>query len=260
MKKRILAVLLAAIVVLAGCTPATGGSKSSESGSESIQDSVSASQEDGGELPEREDEEEWEEPTEAPMEVFEIQEQIDQQLEGLRENEYEGLTVTAAVLERKAILPGSAIPVTVTVSNTGDKAVAYVQGSGSQTIPSALMLNVVGLQPVIPQDRLGAMTMDFQIKLLEPGETLSYIWYVMAIASSMSFDRHTMDLYGDGETYMADLPWEEIQSQFPDLNAAEPGSYSGAAYFSYTLVDGGEIANTEPTGYAQGEILIGVSD
>ncbi|MDR1766664.1 MAG: hypothetical protein LBR77_11465, partial [Lachnospiraceae bacterium] len=79
----------------------------------------------------------------------------------LIKDEYDGLTFTASVNTRQAILPGSVFQVHLTVKNTGDQTVSYVKGSGSFTTPSALSVEVDGLQRVLPQDQLGVNTMDY---------------------------------------------------------------------------------------------------
>ncbi|MDR1766665.1 MAG: hypothetical protein LBR77_11470, partial [Lachnospiraceae bacterium] len=79
----------------------------------------------------------------------------------LIKDEYDGLTFTASVNTRQAILPGSVFQVHLTVKNTGDQTISYVKGSGSFTTPSALSVEVDGLQRVLPQDQLGVNTMDY---------------------------------------------------------------------------------------------------
>lgn len=182
-------------------------------------------------------------------------------LEGLIRDEYEGLAITAAVLERKAILPGFSVPVTVTIQNTGDKTVFYTQGSGVFETPEALILQSEDLQPVLPKDHLGIMTMDFVTKELKPGEELQFVLYVMAIKPTPSFDSYTYDMFNADQTYIVDMEWAALQEEYPDLVAVEPGSYTVYANFRYLTVGEGEEASpmAAPTGYAQAECVIGVS-
>ncbi len=176
-------------------------------------------------------------------------------------DEYDGLKITAAVLPRKAILPGSVFPVTVTVKNDGDKTISYVMGSGSYTTPQALLAEVTGLQPVIPKDRLGVHTSDFATKNLAPGETVSFVIPVMAIEPNSNFNEYTNDLYNGENIYIADLELAEMQDRYPDLVAAKAGSYAGTFTFEYAI-NTGEIAAalSGPTGYAYTEIMIGVTE
>ncbi|MCL2486359.1 MAG: hypothetical protein FWE86_02015 [Oscillospiraceae bacterium] len=181
-------------------------------------------------------------------------------LEGLIKNEYDGIEITAEMLERMAILPGMPIPITVVVTNTGDKSVFYVQGSGSFETPEALFLKSDELQTVRPSDQLGIMTMDFVTKELKPGESLHFKLYAMAIEPNENFDEYTFELFAEG-TYIAEMDWLTLNERYPDLVAAEPGSYTVNAYFLYTVAgeDGQNDAFVGATGYAQAEAVIGVS-
>lgn len=188
-------------------------------------------------------------------------------LEGLIKNEYDGIEITVNVLERMAILPGAPVPVTVTVTNTGDKSVFYVQGSGSFETPQALFLQSEQLQPVRPSDQLGIATMDFVTKELKPGENLIFKLYVMAIEPNTKFDDYTYEMFNEG-VYIADMEWPTLHERYPDLTAVPSGSYTVNAYFVYTFVDvvytgagedGQNNAFGEATGYAAAECMIGVS-
>ena len=198
--------------------------------------------------------------TPAPDESSSPESAVSDPTAGLILNEYDGLTITAAVLPRKAILPGSMFPVTVTVKNGGDKTISYVMGSGSYTTPQALLAEVTGLQPVIPKDRLGIHTSDFATKNLAPGETASFVIPVLAVEPNENFDTYTNDLFNEENLYIADLDWEGLQGRYSDLEAAEAGSYTGTFTFEYAI-NAGEIAAalSGPTGYAQTEITIGVN-
>lgn len=201
------------------------------------------------------------EPEEPDEESLPEEEAAVDRLEGLLKDEYDGLTITAAVLERMAILPGAAVPVTVTIENTGDKTVFYTQGSGTSETPQALYAATDDLQPVIPKDNLGIMTMDFVTKELKPGENLKFVLYVMAIEPNDQFDTYTYDLYNADETYIAEMEWPTLQEQHTDLVAAQPGSYTIHVNFLYYLPEENGMGNPlgEPSGYAQAECVIGVS-
>ena len=158
-------------------------------------------------------------------------------LDGLTENKYEGLEVTAEILQRNAVVPGMNIPVTVFIKNTGDKEVIYALGSGSFKTPVALSTEVDGLQLVIPKDRLGIMTADYATRILMPGEELSFIINVMAVEPNENFDRYTMEMFGKEQAYIAEMPIDELQAQYSDIVFAEPGKYEGNVYFSYYAAD-----------------------
>ncbi len=176
-------------------------------------------------------------------------------------NEYPELTITAAILPRKAILPGSAFPVTVTVKNGGDKTISYVQGSGSYTTPDALLIGADGLQPVIAKDRLGIHTTDFVTKNLAPGETLTYTVQVMAIEPSRNFGDYTHTLFNEENIYIAELAWADIKGRYPDLIAAKAGSYPGTFGFEYAINTGDVAAALAgPTSYAVTDITINVTE
>ena len=182
-------------------------------------------------------------------------------LEGLTKDQYPGIEMSANVLERMALLPGMPVPVTVVVENKGDKTVSYVQGSGSFEIPQGLFLWSGSLQPVIPRDQLGIMTLDFVTQELKPGDSLRFKLYAMAIEPDPGFDEKTQALFMDEEVYIADLEWSALQERYPDLVAAQPGNYTVSAYFLYTYAgDGGEIdIFGGATGYAQADCAIGIS-
>ena len=176
-------------------------------------------------------------------------------------DEYDGIAVTAAILERKAILPGAAIPVQVTVANTGDKTISYVQGSGSHTTPAALLIEADGLQVVRYKDHLGFATMDFVTKELKPGESVNFTVYVMAVEPHASFSDYTDEVYKDNQQYIAELEWAKLQEDFPALTAAANGSYNGRAYLRYYVLEegAGPMLTQEPTGYAQGDFLVNIT-
>lgn len=196
----------------------------------------------------------------APQDGEESHEPPLNQLNGLTENEYDGLTMTAAILERKAILPGSSIPVTITIQNNGDKAIVYTQGSGVFQTPQALYVQVEGLQTVLPKDHLGPATMDFVTKRLEPGESLSFIATVLAIEPNAEFDNFTYDAYNKEKLYLGELEWADLKERHPDLVEAASGSYNGHAYFTYFVPDESKSDPLgSPTGYSKADFVVGVT-
>lgn len=182
-------------------------------------------------------------------------------LEGLTKDEYANLTITADVLERKAILPGSSIPLTINITNNGDKTLIYTQGSGSFETPQALFLDTPKLQAILPKDYLGVATMDMRNGELPPGETLNYTMYIRAIEPIADFTDYTYDKWDKDQIYVAEMEWDEIQKEFSDLKAAAAGTYEGTVYFLYTVQDA-ENANPVPsaTGYAESTFKIGVTE
>jgi hypothetical protein len=184
--------------------------------------------------------------------------------EGLTRDEYPGIVMSADVLERMAFLPGMAVPVTVIIENKGDKSVYYVQGSGSFDTPQALFLRSEDLQPIIPRDQLGIMTMDFVVEKLEPGDILRFKMFVMAIQPNISFNEYTFNLFNEN-VYIADTEWPELQKQFSDLVAVKPGNYTASAFFLYAVLDTESNGDGQPdvfdgpTGYAMADCTISIS-
>lgn len=185
----------------------------------------------------------------------------DERLSNLVKDAYNGIEIEAFIRERKAILPGFAIPVTVTVKNSGTETVDYVQGSGRYETPEAVFISADGLQTVLPKDHLGPVTMDFQTKELKPGEELQFVMYVMAIEPDDNFNTYTLEVYKDGEKYIAGMDWPGLQKEFPNLIPAKSGSYQGHAYFVYYLRDASGVSDftKEPSGYAGYDFPISVS-
>lgn len=181
---------------------------------------------------------------------------------GLTLNQYEGLEMTAAVLPRNAIIPGSTVPVTIVIANTGDQTVSYVQGSGSFTTPQALHLEITGLQPILPKDHLGAATMDYVVKELKPGESLKYILNIKTIEPNENFNNYTYDLFNKDQAYIGDMDIAELFDTYEDLKPVAAGAYEGTATFVYYLADDSETANVfgEATGYVQSPVIIPVTD
>lgn len=248
MKKLVSIFVLAALVLAAGCN-----STGSRAGEPSAAPEVIIGEQD---IPK------GEAPAPESGEESSMAEESRDPLEGLTKDEYDGLEITAAVLVRRAILPGSVLPVTVVVTNNGDRTVAYTQGSGSSQTPQALVVQFDGLQPVLPEDHLGPMTMDFVTKELEPGESIQFVMNVLAVKPNESFDKYTYDLFNEEQTYIANLEWQDLQERYPDLAAAEPGSYEGTVSFRYSIVEG-EGENRlfgSDSGYAQAEIAVSVTE
>lgn len=199
-------------------------------------------------------------PTEPPAEIPPAPD-IEQRFGNAVKNAYTGIEIDAFIRERKAILPGSAIPVTVIVRNTGDETVDYIQGSGSYQTPEALFIGVDGLQAVLPKDHLGPMTMDFRTLELNPGDELEFVMYVMAIEPNAKFDTYSIEMYSDSNKYIAERDWQELQEEFPDLLPAESGTYQGQAYFIYYMRGESGVSDftTEPNGYAEYDFQITVN-
>ena len=180
---------------------------------------------------------------------------------GLTQDEYDGLTFTVKVLERNAILPGMSFTATVLVENTGDKTISYVHGSGSFETPEAVFLYSDSLQPVIPADHLGVMTMDFATYVLEPGDSLLFKLNVMAVEPNPNFDDLTFEMFNEG-TYIADMDWDTLHGLDPSLVAVQPGSYTLKAYFLYRIHDENDPFSgfDGPTAFAVAETTITVSN
>ena len=169
----------------------------------------------------------------------------------LTENEYPDLEVTAVVLERMAILPGSTIRVSVVITNNGDQTIAFVHGSGSNEVPDALKMVSEDLQPILPHVPFGIATMDFRVETLEPGESLNFSLFVRAIEPNEDFNAYTFSWYMDNQTYIGDADWESISQAFPNLKEVEPGPHSVSVYFFYSMVDSSDvdIFGAEATGF-----------
>ena len=169
------------------------------------------------------------------VEIFPETISFEEKLAGLTENEYPDLVVTAAVLERMAILPGSTFRVNVVIENQGEETVTFVIGSGSNVVPDALLINPEGLQPMRPVEGLGIATMDFQVDFLEPGEVLNFDLYVRAIQPNVNFANYSFELFQSEQEFIGDMDWETLSQRFPDLIAVAPGSYTISVYFLYSI-------------------------
>lgn len=193
--------------------------------------------------------------------IDEGQPQTNEKLSGLIENEDPDIEVTAAVLERKAILPGSTIPLAVKITNNGNNKIVYVLGSGSFETPQAIFMDIPKLQPILPKDYLGAATMDMQYKELLPGETIEYTQYIRVITPSDKFDEYAYDKWQKDQMYIADMEWETLNGEYSDLTLASTGSYDGNVYFAYYIEDATqETPPANATGYSVGKFTIGVTE
>ena len=201
-------------------------------------------------------------PVAEPAPVNKENNQNDELLNGLNHNLYSGIEMSADVLPRAAIHPGSTVPVTVVISNTGDKTVVYTHGSGSADTPEAMHVRIPGLQPILPKDWLGAVTADFQSKELKPGETLNFTTFVRAIEPHASFNEYTHSRFTEQGTYIGDVEWEELQSLHTGLTAAAAGSFTGHAFFRYYVLDEGDEMDLtrEAEGYASTEFTITIDE
>ena len=162
---------------------------------------------------------------------------IETLIENLVQDEYPQLEITAAVLERMAILPGSTVRLSIAITNNGDETINFIKGSGSFKIPDALYVMSEQIQTIPSADRLGIATMDFVVETLEPGDNLTFDYYLRMIQPNIEFDQMTRDLFMEEEVYVADLSWEDLQSKFPDLVPLESGTYEVQVFFLYSIAE-----------------------
>lgn len=242
--KYISVMLLAIIFLLAGCgsgnqTPANENTANDTS--PTVTDETTSSDETG---------------------VTETVLSIEERLADLVKDEYDALEISAAVLERKAIIPGSVIPVTVTIKNNGEQTIVYPHGSSSSEIPEALLVDAVGLQPVLSESQLGIATLDMVYNELAPGEELAFVINIMAIEPNEEFETYTLELYDKDGTYIGNMTWEEIQAKFPALTAVAPGSFDIHIYFTYYILteETQGDATASATGYTQSDLTITVTE
>lgn len=248
--KKMIPLLLAISVFAAGCganTPAEEDSATEPpQQAEESEESSEPSEEDI-----TEDEETPSQDTEE-MGMKTRVEAVKEQMEALSPDEYDGLEFTAAILERKAILPGGSMNVHVVIKNTGDKTVSFQKGSQKASVPDAVYVYSEDLQTVIPEGNIGPMTMDMQYEVLEPGEEITLVYTLMAFKPNDSFDEYTYEVYSSDEAeYIANLTPEELTERFPDLELVESGNYKGQGVFFYFLPEDGENPTGNPTSYAQ---------
>lgn len=265
-KSSLAVTLLLAAMVLAGCNSSGSSSQEVSASSESSASESSVISESSADLSTEESVEESTSSvaSEEAQPQMTRNEMIQGQIAEMQENEYSELSVTAEVLEGKAIVPGLSFNVHVTVTNNGDKTIVYQHGSGSAEVPDAVWVNIEGLQTVVPKGNLGPMTMDMQYKELAPGESETFVFTVMAIVPDSEFDSYTYELYSDGQKYIGDMGMDELKADYPNLTAADPGEYKGKAYLLYSvLADGGDAASTmtsPSTGYTQADITVTVTE
>lgn len=182
----------------------------------------------------------------------------EERLNNLTENEYDGISVTVEDLGTDDIASGSIVPVKITVKNTGDKSVVYTLGSGMFKTPQALWMDIPKLQPVLPEDYVGPATMDYVVKELAPGETISHTMYVMAVDPHPEFDNYTYDYYSSESSYIGSRDYTDLFERYPELTLAPEGSYNASVYFTYYLKDNVNAVGN-PTGYAKADFVINLT-
>lgn len=205
------------------------------------------------------------EPTKATTETTETTPgtsvPAEESAEGLIENQYDGILIEASVPESTGMTSGSAVPITISVTNTGEENVYYVHGSGTHMIPEAIRLTSEQLQPVIPADHLGIATMDYVTKELKPGEELEYVIYLMLMEPTSEFNTITYDMFHNNQTYIADVGWRELSENYSDFKAIASGTYTNRAEFQYFLADDeGNPSLAAPTGVNKAEFTITVAE
>lgn len=181
---------------------------------------------------------------------------VEQKLEGLTLNEYPELELTVSA-DPETAAPGGVVSLNVVIKNNGDKVVAYAHGSSRAETPDSLFAEADGLQLVIPEDKLGPLTMDMVTNRIEPGEQLEFTLKVMLIEPYDEFDNNSYDLYMQHGTYIADMALAELQESYPGIAPAAAGSYTANVYFSYYVMEGDQFNPTSSaTGYATAEAMI----
>lgn len=250
MKLKKLSILLLSAVVLAGCSSSNGGAQDSTTTAETTTETETTTTETTS--TEETTVRDAANPTTEDQDLYAT----------LIEDEYDGLEVTAEILQRNAIIPGSTIPVTVVIANNGEKSIAYVQGSGTFATPQALDLSIDGLQPVLAQDHLGPATMDYVTKELKPGEELKFIMNLKAIEPNEDFETYTYELFNQDQVYIADMNIDELFEQYSDLTPAAAGTYEGTVRFIYQVLEGadGNVVFGDATGYNEAPISITITE
>ena len=190
------------------------------------------------------------------MDVDDIEED---RLRDLIRDQYGELELTVAVSDYEEVLPGSTIPIIITIANNGDEKISYTVGSGSFEVPRALILNIPDLQPVLPKSHLGAVTMDLMYKELPPGDQVQYTLFVRVIEPNDNFVNYSHQLWLEGEEYIAYVEWPALLEKFPGLKAAQPGDYEGYIYFLYALGDVESHIMLGETGYTRVNFRISVA-
>jgi len=114
------------------------------------------------------------------------------------------------------------------VGNIGDVPLAYIHGSGSNTVPDALQINLGGLMGTYHP---GMMTMDFQTHILEPNGILEFEIGFAPYTANVPFPSPMPP--GAGLDFFADNE---------EFTPASPGVFESTVSFSYAIMhdDGGE--------------------
>lgn len=244
--KRLVLIMLAMTMLLSGC----GNNKNSAKGKEPKDDVSSKVSEDAASSEE----------SSKPDPVVErsAKENIEEQIATLQKDIYPELQITAAVLERKAILPGDIFKVSISVTNSGTKDVSFENGSGSYAVPESIKIYIDGMQVIPQQDRLGPVTLDLSYKSIKAGETLTFDYYVAAIKESDEFMDIASQFFIEQDKYIGDMSPEELLKAYPDLVVSDNGGYQGQVFFTYMAPsESGEVDLTmSANGYAQAEFGI----
>jgi len=118
------------------------------------------------------------------------------------------------------------VSVYVQIANVGEDTLSFIHGSGSNTVPDALQINVGDLVGIY---RPGIMTMDFQTHTLNPGDMLEFDIGFAPYTSNVDFafipfmtsDEADIEFFEDNE----------------DFSPAIPGIFEGEVSFSYVVHD-----------------------
>lgn len=114
------------------------------------------------------------------------------------------------------------VDLTITIRNTGDKSLLYVKGSGSSTVPDALRVKLGDLNPVFyPM----ITTRDYQMEILEPGQSVTYECPFAPYISNTG-----EVVYGEN-----DIPFFKEG----DFTPAPSGIVKGSVSFAYMQLEGG---------------------
>jgi len=115
------------------------------------------------------------------------------------------------------------IHVYMQIGNSGGKNFAYTHGSGSQVVPGAIQIDLGGLFGVYNP---AVMTMDFQTRVLKPGDILefdlAFAPFVPAVEFPMPMPR------GSGIEFFIDND---------EFTPAAPGVYNGTMTFRFAEVE-----------------------
>jgi hypothetical protein len=119
---------------------------------------------------------------------------------------------TLAVLTRQAIIVNTEFTATAVITNNTDKTISYVLGSGSNTWPDAIVLELpVGLAKVENQN--AAMTADLQTKQLKPGESVRFEIPLIA-STAEQFEVKAEFAYNTSEDIFGDAT-DKVSASFP---------------------------------------------